>query len=420
MKKIRTIAALLMTAIQIPFAEETLAETSEPTYVHVPGKIAIADIELSAGLKAENSNTNIGYFLEKDRFFKINLDLPADGDYILTFDTSCKDTECIASVKTTNGALTVNGVVGGNLTAPVTNEWGAYTIHHKIHLKGCTQGHATITLTNISGGCNFKNFYCHTSDENGLYYAPATGDISIYDIVIADKVRNENDGEYLDYFNVEGKFIELYLSIPEAGNYSLTFMASNKSKVGTATVSATSGTVYVNGEADKNILDLPVTGSWDVFQNRLIVLYGCEAGNMTVRITNTSGESNFKNFHCECYKLDVTYDANNGNGTMMNQTIEAIGNLEGYNFTRNGYTFMEWNTQADGNGKSYTDEQKIMVTAENKGNITLYAQWKLDETPTGVDIINTNKTRKSIKTIENGEIIIIRDDGKYSISGRKL
>lgn len=197
-------------------------------------------------------------------------------------------------------------------------------------------------------------------------------------------------------------------------------MASNKSKVGTATVSATNGTVYVNGEADKNILDLPVTGSWDVFQNRLIVLYGCEAGNMTVRITNTSGESNLKNFHCECYKLDVTYDANNGNGTMMNQTIEAIGNLEGNNFTRNGYTFMGWNTQADGNGKSYTDEQKIMVTAENKGNITLYAQWKLDETPTGVDIINTNKTRKSIKTIENGEIIIIRDDGKYSISGRKL
>lgn len=42
---------------------------------------------------------------------------------------------------------------------------------------------------------------------------------------------------------------------------------------------------------------------------------------------------------------------------------------------RRGYTFIDWNTQADGTGKTYTKGQSIVLT----GHISLYAQWKANE-----------------------------------------
>ena len=41
-------------------------------------------------------------------------------------------------------------------------------------------------------------------------------------------------------------------------------------------------------------------------------------------------------------------------------------------FTRKGYVFMGWNTEADGSGTSYSNQQKISIDAD----VTLYAQWK--------------------------------------------
>ncbi|MBO5834492.1 MAG: InlB B-repeat-containing protein [Bacteroidales bacterium] len=41
-------------------------------------------------------------------------------------------------------------------------------------------------------------------------------------------------------------------------------------------------------------------------------------------------------------------------------------------FTRDGYTFIGWNTKADGSGTSYTDKHVVSLTED----ITLYAQWK--------------------------------------------
>lgn len=45
-------------------------------------------------------------------------------------------------------------------------------------------------------------------------------------------------------------------------------------------------------------------------------------------------------------------------------------------YTRDGYTFVGWNTKTDGTGVKYSVSDTIMVT----GNITLYAQW--NEVPT--------------------------------------
>lgn len=69
----------------------------------------------------------------------------------------------------------------------------------------------------------------------------------------------------------------------------------------------------------------------------------------------------------------VTFDANNGSGTMKSiKIIKDKSSRLKYNlFERPGYTFTGWNTKADGTGTSYTNGQKISLTED----ITLYAQW---------------------------------------------
>ena len=68
-----------------------------------------------------------------------------------------------------------------------------------------------------------------------------------------------------------------------------------------------------------------------------------------------------------------TFSNNTGSGTMANQSItsDVATAITANTFTKTGYTFAGWNTQADGSGTSYTDGQSITVTA----GATLYAQW---------------------------------------------
>ena len=79
----------------------------------------------------------------------------------------------------------------------------------------------------------------------------------------------------------------------------------------------------------------------------------------------------------------ITFNANGGSGTMAAQTFEAgVSQAIAANaFTRSGYTFTGWNTNADGSGTSYTDKQSITLTQD----ITLYAQWEQEQVVSGTE-----------------------------------
>ena len=70
----------------------------------------------------------------------------------------------------------------------------------------------------------------------------------------------------------------------------------------------------------------------------------------------------------------LTFNANGGSGTMAAQTFESgVSQAIAANaFTRSGYNFIGWNSNADGSGTSYTDKQSITLTQD----VTLYAQWE--------------------------------------------
>lgn len=97
----------------------------------------------------------------------------------------------------------------------------------------------------------------------------------------------------------------------------------------------------------------------------------------TVKVTANNGsdtkELSIKVSDKKPDKCTITFDANGGKGEMDAQEVEKnkATKLNKNEYTRDGYTFKEWNTKTDGSGESYKDEASITP----KGDMTLYAQW---------------------------------------------
>ncbi len=79
----------------------------------------------------------------------------------------------------------------------------------------------------------------------------------------------------------------------------------------------------------------------------------------------------------------VTFDKNDAaaEGAMTAQSFkyDEAQALTAIGYTKEGYTFTGWNTLADGNGTAYENGASVEnLTAENGGNVTLYAQWTIN------------------------------------------
>ena len=82
----------------------------------------------------------------------------------------------------------------------------------------------------------------------------------------------------------------------------------------------------------------------------------------------------------------VQFNANGGTGTMQNQsfTYDAAKNLTASAFSKTGYTFVGWNTKADGSGTKYDDKASVKnLSSTNGATVTLYAQWRPKVSITG-------------------------------------
>ena len=77
----------------------------------------------------------------------------------------------------------------------------------------------------------------------------------------------------------------------------------------------------------------------------------------------------------------LQFNANGGQGTMANETVYGAATLPQNSFTRSGYEFTGWNTQANGQGTPYSN-----LATVPSANLTLYAQWRSTElAQTGVN-----------------------------------
>ncbi len=78
--------------------------------------------------------------------------------------------------------------------------------------------------------------------------------------------------------------------------------------------------------------------------------------------------------------VSVVFDGNGAdNNTMPNQSFDynTAQELSQNTYTRQGYNFAGWNTQSNGRGVSYADQQQITNPVPDiSGSLTLYAQWQ--------------------------------------------
>ncbi|MDR0875663.1 MAG: InlB B-repeat-containing protein [Clostridiales Family XIII bacterium] len=76
----------------------------------------------------------------------------------------------------------------------------------------------------------------------------------------------------------------------------------------------------------------------------------------------------------------VYYNANGGRGSQTDTVTyyrgDAVSILDRGSMTRSGHTFVGWNTERDGSGISYSENQVSAFTIN--GTVTLYAQWADD------------------------------------------
>ena len=99
----------------------------------------------------------------------------------------------------------------------------------------------------------------------------------------------------------------------------------------------------------------------------------------------------------------VRFDGNGStSGRMDNQAFvyATAQNLNANRFARTGYTFVGWNTEADGNGTSYDNSVSVNnLTTENNGIVVLYAQWRANTYRVSLDGTGTITTAEKTYTV---------------------
>lgn len=105
--------------------------------------------------------------------------------------------------------------------------------------------------------------------------------------------------------------------------------------------------------------------------------------NWMPAIAKVTGDATYTAQFDESVKqYEVTFDGNGATGLDGKEGLAMAGQLCDYNietvlnaneYVKKGYAFIGWNSQADGQGDSYTDKDTIKLTDD----YTLYAQWKL-------------------------------------------
>ena len=118
----------------------------------------------------------------------------------------------------------------------------------------------------------------------------------------------------------------------------------------------------------------------------------------------------------EPISYSITFDGNgadDGEMDAITATYDEEYTLTANTFTRNGYTFTGWNTEADGSGTSYEDGATVSnLTTEDGATVTLYAQW--EENTSDYTITVTEYTGGDLEAeydYEEGALILYFIDG---------
>ena len=123
---------------------------------------------------------------------------------------------------------------------------------------------------------------------------------------------------------------------------------------------------FVNTQYNNSGKNLPTLNANDFNGFRFVDAHYVNSGECSIHV------------HVQLIKENqyiVQYNPNGGSGAMVDENLYFPGDqatVKANEFTRTGYTFDGWNTQADGTGDDYSSGDSITIAGEE---VTLYAQW---------------------------------------------
>lgn len=103
-----------------------------------------------------------------------------------------------------------------------------------------------------------------------------------------------------------------------------------------------------------------------------------QPGDVMIVNETTTIYAIWENIEQEVVFCTVTFDANGGEGEMAPETdIPVNGSIMApfCDFTYDGYTFVGWNTAADGSGEMYEEWDDVTIL----NDLTLYAMWEMSD-----------------------------------------
>ena len=102
--------------------------------------------------------------------------------------------------------------------------------------------------------------------------------------------------------------------------------------------------------------------------------------SVTIAKGSLGDRSYTSNWRANVYTIHYAGNGYDGGSTASStHTYDEAKALTANGYTRTGYTFDGWNTNADGSGTPYTDKQSVKNLKSADGDaITLYAQWKVN------------------------------------------
>ena len=101
---------------------------------------------------------------------------------------------------------------------------------------------------------------------------------------------------------------------------------------------------------------------------------------------------------------NIHFNSNGGIGTMDDQTVNEFESavLQDNTFTREGFVFDGWNTEADGTGEYYADGATVRLL----GDMELYAQWNQLFTITLAEVSHGSISASASQAFEETEIFL--------------
>ena len=317
------------------------------------------------------------------------------GIKLLSEENAKKDFIVIFTVVTNNGFSTTNGGERGTIFTDMNEKADPYPGLHFY-----TQNNKYTMNINIAGHkVKDSNTGYITGQkviikkENGIiYYSYDDGPfIQINDFTTYDAYYNNNatfgagiksNGSIYRFF--KGILSDMSIELIDQPQYKIHFdanggtgmMTDQQVKIGETTTLKQNS--FTNGDKAFSGWNTEADGSGTRYSNKQSIT---DIGNNGDTITLYAEWKESFNYY-------VHYDANDGTGTMEDQEFTYNANaisLSKNTFIKDGYIFAGWNTQADGKGTYYNDEEAVknLIDIED-GTITLYAQYlKLKYNHTG-------------------------------------